>query len=159
MDFGAKLSASNCGNLGIPEFLDKDCKAIIRQHENSIDGLSGNPQKPNEFATGSHDKTVMIWDTNNLKAPVKVLKGHNEGIWNVNYTQNGQQLSTASPEGICKIWDVRGGKSVQDLKHHTKRCYKAMFSANDQMIATCGSDRLICVWDLRKAAKPVVVNN
>jgi len=45
MDFGAKLAAQNCGNMGIHEITNKDCKAVIREHENSIDGISGNPQK------------------------------------------------------------------------------------------------------------------
>lgn len=131
MDFCAKIAAMNCGNMDIHEIKDTDCKAVIREHENSIDGLSGNPVKQNEFATGSHDNTVMLWDMNNLSKPVKVLRGHDQGIWNVNYTSNGQQLSTASPEGLCKIWDVRGGKSVMDLKQHTGRAYKAVFNSND----------------------------
>jgi WD40 repeat protein len=54
----------------------------------------------------------MLWDMNNLAKPVKVLKGHGEGIWNVNYTSDGTKLATASPEGIAKIWDVKAGKSV-----------------------------------------------
>jgi len=112
MDFGAKIAMQNCGDMGIPEITEKDEKASVRYHENSIDSLSGNPVKMNEFATGSHDKTVMIWDMNKMDKPLKTLKGHGEGVWNVNYTQDGKKLSTASPEGVAKIWDISSGKSV-----------------------------------------------
>jgi hypothetical protein len=32
MDYGAKIGGMNCGDLGIPEITDKDCKAVIREH-------------------------------------------------------------------------------------------------------------------------------
>lgn len=32
------------------------------EHENSVDCISANPRNPNEFATGSHDKSIKIWD-------------------------------------------------------------------------------------------------
>jgi WD40 repeat protein len=42
----------------------------------------------NEFVTGSHDKTIKIWDVSSAKC-VKTLTGNNEGIWCVNYNPNG----------------------------------------------------------------------
>ena len=47
--------------------------------------------------------------------------GHKEGVWCVNYHKDGTQLVTASPEGIAKLWDIKGAKSTADLKVHTKR--------------------------------------
>ena len=73
--------------------------------------------------TGSHDKTVRIWDVNKEKS-LHTLTGHNEGVWCVNYNPAGTNIVTASPEGICKIWDMKGKKHSADLTAHTKRVIK-----------------------------------
>jgi WD40 repeat protein len=153
-----RISAMNNGDLGIPEITDKDCK-ILRVHENSVDCVSANPKNEKEFATGSHDKTIIVWDAETAK-PKKQITGNEQGIWNLNYFQDGARLISASPDGgMCKVWDIRTGKATTILKGaHTGNVYKAMLNGNDTMVASCGSDKKICVWDLRKAAKPVSVN-
>ena len=53
-------------------------------HENSVDCLTANPTTDTEFATGSHDKTIIVWDAETAKVK-KQLRGNAEGIWNLNY--------------------------------------------------------------------------
>ena len=45
------------------------------EHQNSVDCIAANPANPNEFVTGSHDKSIKIWDVNTFK-PTKTLLGH-----------------------------------------------------------------------------------
>lgn len=100
----------------------------------------------------------MLWDAEKAKV-VKVFKGNEEGIWNLNYTKNGKNFVSASPSGECKMWDVRAGKQTNVYKAHKKRVYKAMLSADDTKFVSCGSNRMICIWDLRKAKAPLLINN
>ena len=93
---------------------------VLIEHDNSVDCISANPVNSNEFATGSHDKSIKLWDINQQKS-VKTLLGHKEGVWCINYNKDGTQLVTASPEGIAKLWDPKAGKPTADLKGHTKR--------------------------------------
>jgi WD40 repeat protein len=86
-----------------------------------VDGLSINPVKKNEFLSGSHDKTVKLWDLNKMQKPLMTMTGHKEGVWCVNYHNSGSQFVTASPEGLAKLWDTKSGKTTADLKVHTKR--------------------------------------
>ena len=79
-----------------------------------------NPAVQGEFATGSHDKSIKIWDVNKGQS-TKTMVGHKEGVWCINYHNSGNSLITASPEGIAKLWDVKSGKSTADLVGHTKR--------------------------------------
>ena len=79
-----------------------------------------NPVNANEFITGSHDKTIMIWDAVKAKM-VKCLKGNDQGIWNLNYTKNGKNFVSASPDGVCKMWDARSGKEVAKYAAHKRR--------------------------------------
>jgi Prp8 binding protein/COMPASS component SWD3 len=75
---------------------------------------------PGEFLTGSHDKTVRVWDVTKDKS-VRTLTGHKEGVWCIHYHNSGTSFITASPEGIAKLWDLKTGKPTADLKIHTKR--------------------------------------
>jgi WD40 repeat protein len=34
----------------------------IIENVNSVDAIDANPKNENEFVTGSHDKTIKIWD-------------------------------------------------------------------------------------------------
>ena len=58
------------------------------EHQNSVDCIAANPANPNEFATGSHDKSIKIWDVNTFKS-TKTLLGHQQGVWCVNYRSDG----------------------------------------------------------------------
>ena len=90
------------------------------EHENSVDCISANPKNENEFVTGSHDKTLKLWDLAAGKSKL-TLTGHGQGVWCVNYDQQGALFVSTSPEGLAKIWDPKSGKHVSDLKAHTKR--------------------------------------
>ena len=127
------------------------------EHVNSVDCICVNPKNANEFATGSHDKTIKLWDVNKDKS-VRTLTGHKEGVWCLNYHNSGQQFVTASPEGIAKVWDVKSGKPTHDLKVHTKRVFWATYDNQGTHIATCGSDRLLAYWDTRSLKAPVATN-
>ena len=39
----------------------------IKEHTDSIDAITINPVNNIFFATGSHDKTIKIWDINKVK--------------------------------------------------------------------------------------------
>ena len=87
-------------------------------HENSVDAICANPQSENEFATGSHDHTIKMWDA--PKYGVKsTIKGHEKGVWALSYDNTGKRLISASPDQTSKIWDVKSGKCMDTLRGHT----------------------------------------
>jgi len=54
-----------------------------------VDSLSINPRNKNEVVTGSHDKSLKIWDLNKMQKSVATLTGHKEGVWCVNHHKDG----------------------------------------------------------------------
>jgi len=94
-----------------------------------VDAVAVSPKKHTEIISGSHDKTIKLWDVTKPKS-VLTMTGHKEGIWCVNYHKDGGQIVSASPEGLAKLWDIKTGKSTADLKVHTKRVSFSNFTVN-----------------------------
>ena len=88
-------------------------------HENSVDAICCDPTSDRYFASGSHDKTIKLWDAQKPQKPLNTLTGNKAGIWSLNYDHEGKRLVSASSEGICKIWDVKSGKCASELLGHT----------------------------------------
>lgn len=64
--------------------------------------------------TGSHDKTLKIYDTNACKL-IKSLTGHTAGIWYLQVNPSGNVVCTASPDKTIKMWDINSGKIISDI--------------------------------------------
>lgn len=90
----------------------------IKEHENSIDALCVHPTSEKEFATGSHDHTIKVWDAPAVKCR-STFKGHDKGIWSLAYDPaDGSRLLSTSPDTTAKIWDVKSGKCTDTLRGH-----------------------------------------
>lgn len=104
----------DAGDLGIPEVFPS---ASVKEHENSVDALTVCPSTDKEFATGSHDHTIKIWDAPAVKCRT-TLRGHDKGIWSLKYDTSGCRLLSTSPDYTAKIWDVKSGKCADTLRGH-----------------------------------------
>jgi len=110
------------------------------------------------FATGSHDRTIKIWDANKSKATA-TLKGHEKGVWSIVYDPTGARLMTSSPDFTARIWDAKTGKTSAVLNGHSSFCYKAVFDSEGLNVATVGADKVVNYWDLRNTKTPVFSMN
>ena len=128
---------------------------IYQEHLNSVDAIAVNPANPNEFASGSHDKTLKLWDVQKAKCKA-TYGGNKQGIWSLHYEPKGKLLVSASPEGVCKIWDAKSGKATHTMEAHLpKRAYWCRFNEGGNYFASCGSDRLVKLWDMKKLKEPL----
>lgn len=67
----------NSFSTNIPQISPIDS---VRFHTNSVDSICAHPLE-NRFITASFDKTCAIWDCNNIRKPLQVIKSpHIEGI-------------------------------------------------------------------------------
>lgn len=58
------------------------------------------------FATCSDDSTVALYDTRNLKAKIRTLRGHSNWVKNIEYSKRDCLLVTSGFDGSIFTWDL-----------------------------------------------------
>ena len=114
-----------------------------------------------KIITGVDDKLINIYSTKTGKL-LKVLKGHDGGVWALKYL--GNTLVSGSTDRTVRIWNIKTGKCTHVFKGHTStvRCLDilqpAKIGINDNgedivfpevpLLVTGSRDRNLHVWKL-----------
>jgi WD40 repeat protein len=71
-------------------------------------------------ATGGHDRTVRIWDTN-TGAVLKTFVGHEDSVWCVAWARNGSSVISGGGYNDCSVlvWDIANKICVATYVGHT----------------------------------------
>lgn len=74
-----------------------------------------------KIITGVDDKLINIYSTKTGKL-LRVLKGHDGGVWALKYT--GNTLVSGSTDRTVRVWNIKTGKCTQVFRGHTStvRC-------------------------------------
>ncbi len=75
------------------------------------------------LASGSHDKTVKLWDVKRGDC-LKTYTGHTKEVYAVAFSNDGQTLASGSQDGTIKLWNVKTGKCLKTLR--AARLYEGM---------------------------------
>ena len=75
------------------------------------------------------------------------LEGHQDSVWTVNISSNGQLIASASFDGIVKLWKL-DGTFIRDFQAHNDWIWSVTFSNDDQMLASASDDQTIKLWKL-----------
>ncbi|WP_152983550.1 nSTAND1 domain-containing NTPase [Lyngbya aestuarii] len=88
------------------------------------------------------------------------LEGHNEVVWDVSFSPDGNIIASGSVDKVIKLWTPKG-KLLNTLKGHQKSITSVSFSPNAQMIASSSQDQTVKLWtlgqDTQMAAIPITL--
>lgn len=114
-----------------------------------------------KIVTGVDDKLINIYSVKTGKL-IKVLKGHEGGVWALKYT--GDTLVSGSTDRTVRIWSIKTGKCTHVFRGHTStiRCldiiHPVKIGVNDSgediifpevpLIVTGSRDHNLHVWKL-----------
>ena len=102
-------------------------------------------------ATGSWDKTVIVWDAETGK-PVSKPMRHGGPFWYaVSFSGDGKTLVAGCDDHTARIWDIETAKPIGPMLPHDAALRTAAFTENDSQIITGTSAGTTYTWDVSRS--------
>ncbi len=133
--------------------------AEFRGHTDMVKGLAFSPDGQ-LLATASRDQTVRLWSLTSLSPerqdgyqapttpqPLAVLRGHRGEVWSVTFSPNGQQLVSASGDGVLRLWNLQG-QILKQFQAQQGELHQVQFSPDGRQMVTAGQDGRLRLWRL-----------
>ncbi|KAI8341837.1 WD40-repeat-containing domain protein [Chlamydoabsidia padenii] len=92
------------------------------------------------FADHRCDKRHFPSDT------IKVLDDHEDEVWHISFSNNGQLMASVSKDSTCIIWDTKTFNKLFVLKSDQPGTYSA-WSPDSTQLLVCGIDSSLRLWD------------
>src|SRR5262249_58045589 len=81
-------------------------------------------------------------------ADAKVLAGHTDPVYAVDFTPDGAQIVTGSFDKTLKLWDAATTKPIRTFSGHTALVLTVAVSTEGSRIASGSIDNSIKLWDV-----------
>ncbi|MEE2046448.1 hypothetical protein Q7689_24245, partial [Nocardiopsis tropica] len=75
------------------------------------------------------------------------LTGHNGPVLSVVFSPGGDQVASASADGMVRVWDPETGQEVRTLTGHDDWVRSVVFSPEGDQLASASADGTVRVWD------------
>lgn len=144
-----------------PETVDAPCKpdVILKGHTKEGYGLSWNPNVESTLISCGEDKTVCLWDLNQMTkqktlSAKSTFTGHKSTVEDVAWHMLHDSLfGSVGDDGVLSIWDTRSHRT--DQASHTIQAHErdvnclAWNQFSEFILATGSADKTVKLWDLR----------
>jgi WD40 repeat protein len=101
------------------------------------------------LASGSADKTIILWDIASRQPIGQPLTGHIEAIKSLSFSPDGKTLVSGSKDSSLILWDVVTRQPIgQPLTGHTNVVDTVAFSPDGKTIASGSKDGSLILWNV-----------
>lgn len=107
----AKLHQADFGNKNVDKPLN-----TLKGHSDSVNSVA--ITSDNKIVSGSHDKTIKVWDLKTGKL-LNTLKGHSKLVKSVAITSDNSKIVSGSFDNTIKVWELNTGKLLNTLVGHS----------------------------------------
>lgn len=135
---------------GIITCMDLNTLSVLQQKKHSDKNARtiAIHEKRGEVAVGYSDNFIRVFDLDTLSLKHE-WKAHNNSVFTVQYTPDGNLLLSGSRDARLKGWDVQSGyKQAAEIAAHLYAINHIEFSPDGKHFVTCSMDKSIKVWDL-----------
>jgi Prp8 binding protein len=102
------------------------------------------------LASGSFDKTVLLWNTYGSCENFGLLKGHEQAVLDLCWGRDDDIVLTASADKTGAVWDVNTLQKIKRFRAHTAVVNSVTAARRGVPLAATGADDCTAmIWDLR----------
>ncbi len=145
----AKTSAES---TSAPPHLSADQTKVLGAHRSALLALAMSPNGK-IAATGSNDRTVILWDVSTGKELTQ-LKGHRSAVTALAFSKNSKLLLTGSGDRTASLWDADSGKETLLFPNHKGAVMSLALSPDASQLVVGVDNGQGVVWDA-KTGKPL----
>jgi WD40 repeat protein len=91
---------------------------MLEGHSDVVMSVAFSPNGK-QVVSGSWDRTVQLWDTATIGAPLKIPKGHSSWVTSVAFSPDGKQVVSGSDDETVRLWDAATGALLRTLEGHS----------------------------------------
>jgi WD40 repeat protein len=106
--------------------------------------------------TGSHDKTLKLWDMQQNGKYIKTFSGHEYPVSACAIDQSAKKLVSADNVRYFKIWDIPSGECIKTLETNGQGTHTCQLSSDGRILFAGMENSTIEVWDI-DAGKLLVI--
>jgi WD40 repeat protein len=140
------LIASGDGSIHKVEVSSLRIVSRVQPSDKSARTIAVN-EKLGEVAVGFSDNFVRVFDIDTM-ALKHEWAAHENSVFTVRYTPDGNHLMTGSRDARLKAWDAKAGyKQAAEVVAHLFAINHMEFSPDAKHFVTCSLDKSIKVWD------------
>ncbi len=103
------------------------------------------------IATASYDRKIRLHHLDEVftvtnENDQRILTGHNDAIYDLDFSSDSRTLISASGDQTVKVWNVLTGQRLETLGQPLKEQFACRMSPDNRLIASAGRDNRIRIW-------------
>jgi len=108
-------------------------QCVLVGHSTFVTSVAFSPDGKH-IVSGSHDKTIRLWDAETGQQLQSPLKGHEHSVTSVAFSPDGKCIVSGSEDMTIQLWDAETGEQLQPpLKGHKNWVTSVAFSPEWQV--------------------------
>lgn len=142
------MSASGDGCVYLWDLHSGQQRAHCADHSADVMSIAPHPHDQNIFATGSCDKTVMVWDLRTAKS-VLCFTGHVSDVNAVDWFPDGNAVASGSDDSSCRLFDIRACAAVNIFTEERIQCgvTDIQFSRSGRLLLAAYEEPMVIAWE------------